>query len=73
MVEGGSHVASSFVAADLVDEAWLLRGPGAIGADGIPALAGLPLDALTASPRLEVVARDTWGADALTVYTRKGV
>ena len=73
MVEGGSHIASSFVAADLVDEAWLLRGPETIGIDGIPALAGLPLDTLTASPRLEVVACDTWGADALTVYKRKGV
>ncbi len=28
MVEGGARVASSFVAADLVDEVWLLRGPG---------------------------------------------
>ena len=27
LVEGGARVASSFVAADLVDEAWLLRGP----------------------------------------------
>ena len=27
MVEGGARVASSFVAADLVDEIWLLRGP----------------------------------------------
>ena len=35
LVEGGSRVASSFVAADLVDEMWLLRGPDAIGADGV--------------------------------------
>ena len=27
MVEGGARVASSFVAAGLVDEVWLLRGP----------------------------------------------
>ena len=27
MVEGGARVASSFVAAGLVDEIWLLRGP----------------------------------------------
>src|ERR1700675_4024453 len=32
MVEGGARVASSFVAADLVDEIWLLRGLGTVGA-----------------------------------------
>src|SRR6201999_1132830 len=37
MVEGGARVASSFVAAGLVDEIWLLRGPEKVGADGIPA------------------------------------
>ena len=35
LVEGGSRVASSFVAAGLVDEVWLLRGPDSIGADGV--------------------------------------
>ena len=32
MVEGGARVASSFVAAGLVDEVWLLRGADAVGA-----------------------------------------
>ena len=32
LVEGGARVASSFVAAGLVDEVWLLRGPEPIGA-----------------------------------------
>ena len=32
------RVASSFVAADLVDEVWLLRGPDPVGANGIAAL-----------------------------------
>src|SRR5207244_2609019 len=32
LVEGGARVASSFVAAGLVDEAWLLRGAEAVGA-----------------------------------------
>ena len=48
MVEGGPKVAASFLRADLVDEAVLLRGPVTIGADGIDALDGLALDALTA-------------------------
>src|SRR3954451_24600582 len=38
MVEGGVRVASSFVAAGLDDEIWLLRGPDHVGADGVAAL-----------------------------------
>ncbi len=52
MVEGGPTVAAAFVAADLVDEAALLRSPRTIGADGIDALEAMPLSALTASPHL---------------------
>ena len=51
MVEGGARVASSFVAAGLVDEIWLLRGRDAIGADGVAALDALPLSAITAVAR----------------------
>ena len=47
MVEGGPTVAAAFVAADLVDEAVLLRAEKTIGADGIDALEGMALSALT--------------------------
>ena len=50
LVEGGARVASSFVAAGLVDEVWLLRGPDPIGADGVAALEALPLTSITQSP-----------------------
>jgi diaminohydroxyphosphoribosylaminopyrimidine deaminase/5-amino-6-(5-phosphoribosylamino)uracil reductase len=70
LVEGGSRVASSLVAADLADEVWLLRGPEAISGDGVPALDALPLDAITASPRLKVRASETLGKDTLTIYER---
>ena len=40
---GRGECASSFVAAGLVDEIWLLRGPGPVGADGVAALDALPL------------------------------
>ena len=70
MVEGGARVASSFVSADLVDEIWLLRGPGAIGAGGIAALDALPLTTITQSPRFSVRASETLGEDTLTVYER---
>jgi diaminohydroxyphosphoribosylaminopyrimidine deaminase/5-amino-6-(5-phosphoribosylamino)uracil reductase len=70
LVEGGSRVASSFVAANLVDEFWLLRGPAAIGADGIAALDALPLGTITQSPTFRVRASESLGADTLTVYER---
>jgi diaminohydroxyphosphoribosylaminopyrimidine deaminase / 5-amino-6-(5-phosphoribosylamino)uracil reductase len=70
LVEGGSRVASSFVAAGLVDEAWLLRGPNSIGADGVPALDALPLNAITESPKLRVRASEKLQDDTLTVYER---
>jgi diaminohydroxyphosphoribosylaminopyrimidine deaminase / 5-amino-6-(5-phosphoribosylamino)uracil reductase len=70
MVEGGSKVASSFVAADLADEIWLLRGPDAIGADGIAALDALPLSSITQSPRFSVRASESLGNDTLTIYER---
>ncbi|MGH6716968.1 MAG: RibD family protein, partial [Bradyrhizobium sp.] len=70
MVEGGSRVAAAFVAAGLVDEAWLLRGPEAIGNDGVSALGALPLSALAQSPNLPVRASETLGKDTLTIYER---
>jgi diaminohydroxyphosphoribosylaminopyrimidine deaminase/5-amino-6-(5-phosphoribosylamino)uracil reductase len=70
MVEGGSHVAASFVAAGLVDEAWLLRGPDVIGAGGVKALNALPLAAITQSPAFRVRASEILGEDTLTIYER---
>ncbi len=70
LVEGGAKVASSFVAADLVDEIWLLRGQEAVGADGVPALDALPLSAITQSPGFKVRASESLNKDTLTVYER---
>lgn len=70
LVEGGSRVASSFVAADLVDEVWLFRGGTAIGEGGVPALDALPLSALTGSPGLRVRDSETLGEDTLAIYAR---
>jgi diaminohydroxyphosphoribosylaminopyrimidine deaminase/5-amino-6-(5-phosphoribosylamino)uracil reductase len=70
LVEGGSRVASSFVAAGLADEFWLLRGAAAIGADGVAALDALPLTAITESPAFRVRASESLGQDTLTVYER---
>jgi diaminohydroxyphosphoribosylaminopyrimidine deaminase/5-amino-6-(5-phosphoribosylamino)uracil reductase len=70
LVEGGSRVASSFVAADLVDEVWLLRGSEAIGGDGIAALDALPLSEITQSPRLKLRASETLDKDTLNIFER---
>ena len=70
MVEGGARVASSFVAAGLVDEIWLLRGPDKVGADGVAALDALQLTAITQSPGFKVRASEALGKDTLTVYER---
>jgi diaminohydroxyphosphoribosylaminopyrimidine deaminase/5-amino-6-(5-phosphoribosylamino)uracil reductase len=70
MVEGGSRVASSFVAGGLVDEIWLLRGRDKVGADGVPALDALPLSALTGSPAFKTRASEALGSDTLTIYER---
>ncbi len=70
LVEGGPRVAASLVNADLVDEAVLLRGPQTIGPTGIDALDGMPLDALTASPKLTLSRQDTLGLDMIQFYER---
>ncbi|MHB8269055.1 bifunctional diaminohydroxyphosphoribosylaminopyrimidine deaminase/5-amino-6-(5-phosphoribosylamino)uracil reductase RibD [Bradyrhizobium sp.] len=70
LVEGGSRVASSFVAAGLVDEMWLLRGPNPIGAGGVPALDALPVSVITRSPQFKVRASESLQNDTLTIYER---
>ena len=70
LVEGGARVASSFVAAGLADEIWLLRGPDAVGADGVAALDALPLTSITQSPTFKLWASETLQQDTLTIYER---
>jgi diaminohydroxyphosphoribosylaminopyrimidine deaminase / 5-amino-6-(5-phosphoribosylamino)uracil reductase len=70
LVEGGARVASSFVAAGLVDEAWLLRGAEPVGADGVAALDALPLASITLSPNFRVHASEGLQNDTLTIYER---
>jgi len=71
MVEGGPKVAAALLRADLVDEAVLLHGLRTIGPDGIDALDGLALRALTASPKLALVQTETIGGDKLERYERR--
>ena len=70
LVEGGARVASSFISAGFVDEIWLLRGPGEIGADGIAALDAQPLSVITQSPHWRVRATETLDKNTLTIFER---
>jgi diaminohydroxyphosphoribosylaminopyrimidine deaminase/5-amino-6-(5-phosphoribosylamino)uracil reductase len=71
MVEGGPTIAAAFVDADLVDEAALFRSLRTIGADGIDALQGLPLDALTQFGNLVRTSKDAIGADSIEFFSRR--
>jgi len=59
------------VTADLVDEATLFQSPKEAGPDGIDALEGLPLTALTQSPRLVSVSCRAMGTDMYEVFERR--
>jgi len=62
MVEGGPRVASSFLKAGLVDEAFVFTGDRLIGTEGIGPLEGLPLETLSstfASRGTERIGTDT--------------
>jgi len=68
MVEGGPTIAASFVAADLIDAAVLLHSQKTVGDDGIDALEGLPLSALT--DRLQAQGSETVGTDRVETFGR---
>jgi diaminohydroxyphosphoribosylaminopyrimidine deaminase/5-amino-6-(5-phosphoribosylamino)uracil reductase len=71
MVEGGPTLAAALITADLVDEAVLFQSPKVVGADGIEALEGLPLSALTQSPHLVSVRSEAAGADTYELFERR--
>ena len=71
MVEGGPTLAAALLAADLIDEAVLFQSSKVVGTDGVDALDGLPLTALTQSPRLQCVMSEPAGADTRLVFERR--
>ncbi len=71
MVEGGPVLAAALLAADLIDEAVLFQSSKVVGTDGVEALDGLPLTALTQSPRLKCVMSEPVGADTQLVFERR--
>jgi diaminohydroxyphosphoribosylaminopyrimidine deaminase / 5-amino-6-(5-phosphoribosylamino)uracil reductase len=71
MVEAGPILSAAFLTADLVDAAALFRSPDPLGTEAIDALEGLPLSALTLSPKLRLAGSEQVGPDTLQIYERK--
>jgi diaminohydroxyphosphoribosylaminopyrimidine deaminase/5-amino-6-(5-phosphoribosylamino)uracil reductase len=70
LVEGGPVLASAMIACDLVDEVALFQASARIGPEGIDALEGMPMSALTRSQRFKSVGAESLGADRLETFVR---
>ena len=69
--EGGSALAASLLAADLVDELVGFSAGLAIGAEGLPAIGAMGLDRLEDAPRFDLIDVQPVGADILHRWRRK--
>jgi diaminohydroxyphosphoribosylaminopyrimidine deaminase/5-amino-6-(5-phosphoribosylamino)uracil reductase len=70
LVEGGPMIAAALVAADLIDEVILVRSQNVIGDTGVHALEGMPLAAITQSPRFGLRASEAVADDVFDYYER---
>ncbi|MBO9452164.1 bifunctional diaminohydroxyphosphoribosylaminopyrimidine deaminase/5-amino-6-(5-phosphoribosylamino)uracil reductase RibD [Tropicibacter sp. R16_0] len=68
--EGGSALAASLLADDLVDELIGFTAGLAIGAEGLPSLGAMGLDRLAQAPRFQLAETRPVGADILHRWTR---
>jgi diaminohydroxyphosphoribosylaminopyrimidine deaminase/5-amino-6-(5-phosphoribosylamino)uracil reductase len=73
LVEGGARLAAAFFRARLVDRLVWVHAPLAIGGDGIPAVAGLDLAALSDAPAFERLSTETIGDDVLTTFRARPI
>ena len=70
LAEGGSQIASTLVAEDLIDEVVLIHAPVVVGQDGVRALGGHALSAIERSPRFRLVESVNLGEDHMRRYVR---
>lgn len=68
--EGGSALAASLLAGDLVDELVGFTAGLAIGAEGLPAVGALGLNRLEEAPRFDLVETRAVGPDVMLRWTR---
>ena len=71
MVEAGPILAAALLDADLVDEVVFFQSGKVVGPDGIDALEGLPLTALTQSPRFVRIDGEAVGEDRCEIFERR--
>ena len=72
LVEGGGRLAASLLGAGLVDRIEWFRAPGAIGSDGVPALAALGIERARDMPRFVRIALTPVGEDVLDTLAPAG-
>lgn len=70
LCEGGSALAASLIAADLVDELVAFSAGFSIGAEGLPSVGALGLTRLAEAARLELAECRAVGPDAMTRWLR---
>ncbi len=68
LIEGGAAVATTFLAAGLVDRIAWFRAASLFGGDGLPAIAGLGIETLAQRLRLERLSIVPAGDDVLETY-----
>ena len=71
MVEAGPILAAALLDANIVDEVVLFQSDKVVGSDGIDALEGLPLTALTQSPRFARIDSEAVGEDRCEIFERR--
>jgi len=71
MVEGGAILSAALVRANLVDEAVIFHGTRSIGPDGVDALEGLSLAALTQAGMLSAREVEMIGHDRVETFFRR--
>ena len=72
LVEGGGRLAASLLGGGLVDRIEWFRAPGAIGGDGVPALAALGVERMHDMPRFVRIASTPVGEDVLDTLVPAG-
>ena len=71
IVEAGPILAAALLEADLVDEVALFRSDKVVGPDGIDALEGMPLTALSQSAYLASICNEAVGEDRCEIFERR--
>lgn len=70
LCEGGSRMAASLLAADLVDDLVLFQAGKIIGKDGLSGIGQLHMERLADVPEFELISTDTSGHDIMSTWRR---